>query len=485
MSTRAIRRNAQDASVCRRTRDGQQIQVEPLEPRRLLAAPAGVDVVLEWNQVLIDALRADRTLPGPGFSSRAAAIMHAAVYDAINCVDGRYQSYLVEHKMPSAVPLTAAGAAAGWRVLSAIYPQQQATFDEALEQSLLRVKDGPMETKGIALGVAVADAILARRADDGSDVVVPYTPGTNLGDWQPTPPDLTSAWGPGWGQVTPFSMASGDQFRPPPVPSLTSDEYTAAYEEVKLLGEKDSAARTAEQTEIGHFWAYDRAGTGTPPALYNQMLQVIARQQHNSMVDNARLFALANLAMADAGIAAWDCKFIDNFWRPVTAIQQGDFDGNPLTEGDPDWQPLGAPGGGGVDDFTPPFPAYVSGHATFGAAVCRVLASFYGRDDIPFTLASDELPGVTRAFDSFSDAAAENGISRIFLGIHWSFDNTAGQQLGRDVADFVFATELTPRKAGHDSHHGSHALLIDFEPAPQPGLSIMTLLTERADDLLD
>src|SRR5439155_12101087 len=181
---------------------------------------------------------------------------------------------------------------------------------------------------------------------------------------------------PNWGSVNPFSMLSGGQFRPPAPPALTSQAYTDAFNEVKSFGAIDSVVRTADQTEIGHFWAYDRPGTGAPPSLYNQITQVIAKQRHNSEIDNARLFALVNVAMADAGCAAWDAKYVYNFWRPITAIRQAALDNNPDTTADADWTPLGAPGDGVVPDFTPPFPAYISGHSTFGAALFETIHNF-------------------------------------------------------------------------------------------------------------
>jgi hypothetical protein len=243
-------------------------------------------------------------------------------------------------------------------------------------------------------------------------------------------------------------MTSAPRFLPPAPPALTSAAYTAAYNQVKSLGELNSAARTAEQTEIGYFWAYDRRETGTPLVLYNQATAVLAQQQHNTTLENARLFALVNLAMGDAGINCWHCKYKYDLWRPVTGIQEGATDGNPDTAGDTSWQPLGAPGGAGGVDFTPPFPAYTSGHATFGAATFRVLERFYGKNNIQFTMGSDELPGVTRTFDSFSQASDENAISRIYLGIHWLFDAEQGIAAGKKVADWVYGHALAPKPPG-------------------------------------
>jgi len=248
----------------------------------------------------------------------------------------------------------------------------------------------------------------------------------------------------GAGDTEPFAVSSIDDFVPPPPPRLDSPEYAAAYDEVYDLGDKHSPFRTADQTEIGIFWAYDRPGLGTPVALYNQVLKSVAVTQDNSMSENARLFAAANAAMADAGIAAWACKYVDNFWRPVTGIHDGDLDGNPETLADPEWEPLGSPGEHEGESFTPPFPAYVSGHSTFGAALFRTLERFYGTDAVSFELTSDEIPGAVRRYTSFSQAATENGDSRIYLGVHWRFDDTFGQRAGRDVADAVFDAYFTP-----------------------------------------
>jgi hypothetical protein len=219
---------------------------------------------------------------------------------------------------------------------------------------------------------------------------------------------------------------------------LNSPEYTAAYNEVMSLGAANSTTRTADQTQVANFWAYDSKVYGPPVVLYNEITQTIALQQHNSLGQNARLFALVDMAMADAGISAWDAKYTYSFWRPITAIQQGSSDGNPNTVGDPNWQPLGAPGDGIRPNFTPPFPAYISGHATFGGALFQTLANFYGTDNVSFSLTSDELPGVVRHYTSFSQASQENGQSRIYLGIHWQFDKTNGIAVGDAVGNYVF-----------------------------------------------
>jgi hypothetical protein len=425
---------------------------ESLEHRVLFT----VDMVLQWNETAVDVLRADTTLPGPGWSSRALAITSVAIFDAVNSVDRSYDPYLTQLNGYTRrnTSIDAAIASAAHRALIELYPAQKPMLDAELAASLAQVPNGQAENRGVQLGRIVADQILDERQHDGSDRVVPYTPNPASGHWQPDDVNPGQvAWGPGWGDVKPFALHSGDQFRAPAPPAMASAEYAAAYNEVKELGALNSATRTADQTEIGIFWGYDRSGLGTPPALYCQAVETLADQQHNSLVQNARLFALVNMAQADAGIAAWETKFEYDLWRPITAIRRGHEDGNDATAGDPNWEPLGAPGSATIPNFTPPFPAYVSGHATFGAATFKVLANFYGSDNVSFTLRSDELDGVSRSYTSFSQASAENARSRIYLGIHWNFDDSFGQAMGRDIANYTTSHELRPR--GHGGHHNN------------------------------
>jgi hypothetical protein len=395
------------------------------------------DVVIAWNQTMLDAIRLTKdTL---GLSTRTMAMVQAAMYDAINDIDQFGSVYKVSVPVqPGTSPSPeAAGSEAAYDVLSSLIPQEQTLYQSTLAESLAGIPSANAAA-GIAIGDAVAAGILAWRANDGSNVQVPYVPGTAPGQWRPTPPDFSIAWGPEWGQVTPFAINNAARFLPPPPPALDSSAYAAALKLTESLGSKNSTTRTAQQTQIADFWAYDTAGMGPPPVNYNQIVQTVALQQHNTLDQNARLFALADVAMADAGIVTWDAKYNYNLWRPVTSIPDANQDGNPATIANPKWTPLGAPGDGVRANFTPNFPAYPSGHAAFGAAMFTTLANFYGTNNMTFTIGSDEEPGVYETFNSFSAAAEQNGISRIYLGIHYIFDKTAGITEGDSIGNYVY-----------------------------------------------
>src|SRR5213078_1045247 len=275
------------------------------------------------------------------------------------------------------------------------------SFDALHAAILAAIPDGPQKVAGIVWGEFVANQILAARANDGSDAIVPPPGGSGPGVWVPTPPAFLPYLLPQWGFVAPFAMSGSSQFRPPGPPSLDSERYATDYNEVKELGAAVGSTRTEDQTEIALFWA-DGAGTETPPGHWNSIAQIIADARGNTLEENARLFALMNIAMADAAICAWDAKYTFNFWRPVTAIRNSDLDGNAATDPDPAWTSF---------IVTPPFPDYVSGHSTFSGAASAVLAMFYGTDNISFTTGSDFLPGVQRNFNSFSAAADEAAVS--------------------------------------------------------------------------
>jgi hypothetical protein len=362
-----------------------------------------------------------------------------------------------------------------------MYPHQKAYIDASLTETLHRLGHGIRVMEGRMVGAYVASRYLAARTNDGSQITGSYVPdgkpGHHVAD--PLNPDqgfLT----PAWGGVKPFGITSTRQIPTPSVPSMTSDEYTDAFNQVKSLGEETSTTRTTDETLLSIYWGYDVArGLGDPPRLFNQVARVIADQEGNTVGQNARMFALINMAMADAGIQCWGVKYRDDFWRPIVAIRRADEDGNPNTVKQADWKPLGAPKSNplpGEINFTPPFPAYTSGHATFAGAAFKIMADFYQTDDmnysIPFDFISDEFNGVTRDvhdaippmildhvrqieprhYVSFSQAAAEVAASRIFLGIHWRFDAIQGVSAGDRIADIDFDTKLRPR-FGHAPRH--------------------------------
>jgi hypothetical protein len=440
-----------------------------------------------WNAVAIDASGVDHTplAPGetrvfgeqigPGRASRAMAIVHIAMFEAINAVLGGHASYV---GLPFEGPrssMDAAMAQAAHDTLVVLFPSQAASFDALLSEDLRGIREGRAKTAGIDLGRRAAFAILSLRADDGSQHPEPRL-GTDFsvsgapGKWRQDPvSQIPLALGSHWGEVEPFVLSSPDQFRVPPPPPMEGAEYASAYDEVKRLGGDGlttATERTAEQTMVGLYWAYD--GTPSlcaPPRLYNQITLLIAEQMESSVDELARLLALVNVAMADAGTAIWESKYYYQLWRPITGIRESDAgtgptglgDGNPATRGDPGFMPLGAPASNLTGpNFTPPFPAYPSGHAGFGGALFQTLRRFYGTDDIPFTFVSDELNGEThdhdgsvrpmmpRTFSTLSQAEEENGQSRIYLGIHWSFDKTEGIAQGRRVADWVFDHAFQP-----------------------------------------
>jgi hypothetical protein len=416
----------------------------------LLVSPAAIraDEVLDWNEVLLDAIRTDRT--PPPVASRAMAIVHVSMYDAVNGIYGDYTPYFVTAAAPPGASAEAAAVEAAHHALTALFPAQVATFDAARTASLAAIPDGSAKNDGIAWGNTVADAILLQRADDGAGDAHDYSAPLGGGWWAPTAPAFGAALLPNWPYVTPWCLGHGSDLRADAPPFPTSGEYTAAFNEVRRLGRLDSAHRTADQTQVALFWA-DGPGTETPPGHWLVIAAGVSQDRGLSLRENARLFGLLSLTVADAAIVAWDHKYAFSNWRPIAGIQHADLDGNPSTVADPAWLPLIA---------TPPFPSYSSGHSTFSASSARLLAHFFGTDAVPFSTGSGGLPGVTRSFDSFSQAADEAGQSRIYGGIHWQFDNTVGLASGRQLADHVFYGFMTPVAHAGTCSAGPEALCL-------------------------
>ncbi len=469
---------------------GEQFSTNPSALR--IAPEISGDSLHRWNQIAINASGLDHTpvaageirtfgeQVGPGRSSRAMAIVHIAMADAVSAISGGFSSYTGVKNRAHSISIEIAISQAAHDTLVALYPSQTASFDMFLEMDLARVV-ATKQQRGNAkdLGSTVAAAILAMRANDGSQIPEPrlgtaYQTSDLAGHWRQDPVSLVpSALGAHWGECFPFVLQSSAQYRTPEPPALSSAAYTAAFNEVKNLGGDGvttATQRTAEQTFIGVFWAYD--GTPSlcaPPRLYNQIAVQIATQKNLDTVELARLLALVNVAMADTGFSAWESKYHWDFWRPVGGIRESDAgsgpsgsgDGNSATIGDPNFMPLGAPADNLTGpNFTPPFPAYPSGHAAFGGALFQTLRRFFGTDRIGFTFVSDEFNGTThdntgalrpympRYFTRLSEAEEENGQSRIYLGIHWSFDKTEGIKQGNRVANYIFDRAFT-RTASH------------------------------------
>ncbi len=436
-----------------------------------LAGMAHADVVTEWQSTYQQVIRFTGGAPCP--VSRGGPLMSLAVYDAINAIDAAidfnssYQPYLPGLPVPDpTASREAAAAAAAYNTLLPLYQTNVAAANaitDTYNSQLAAIADSPAKAAGIAFGTTVANMCVANRAGDGYDADPTYIYGGNPGDFRVTPdgPNVP-AFSPHWGNVTPWGTQSNDQFRPNRLTNygtmanfLQSQEYAdningaMGVPGVKDLGVRDGSTRTADQTEIAWFWANDRDGTSKPTGQLVDISKIVSQQEGLSLSQNARMFALVNMAMGDACIAAWDVKYETDFdlWRPIDAIQETLDDGNALTTPVADWVPL--------NDFTPPFPAYVSGHGTMGAAHAGIMAALVG-DAYSFDLGSDEFsnpgspafgaydPNLTRHFDSFSEAALENALSRIYLGVHYYIDAIDSNTLGYQVAEWVFANNLQP-----------------------------------------
>jgi len=399
-----------------------------------LGAVLRANVVLDWNAVMMAGIRAETT--GPALSTRNLALLHLAIYDAVNSAAPTHQPYLYQEVPAAGTSPEAAAAAAGYEVLLALYPGLRARADDTFQTWLATTVRSAAVSNGLALGKRLAERTLSARAADGAATDVPYIPSAEPGQWRRTPPFFRPPLTPRWRYVQPFAVPDIAAMLPPPPPGLGSPEYAEGFNIVKAIGSKNSTLRTAEQTEIAVFWS-DFSYTAMPPGHWNELAASIVRNTATGLADTARLFALLNLAQADSAIVCWEAKFRHNLWRPVTAIQRADEDGNANTDADPAWDSRLA---------APPFPAYTSGHSTFSAASASVVADFFGTDAIAFTAASDSLPGVFRSFGSLSACVDEIGLSRIYGGIHFPFDNTAGKATGRKIAAYVLANYLLPNE---------------------------------------
>ena len=400
---------------------------------------AALNVIRQWSTVSDDPYLGRIVPSQPPRVARNLAMIHTAMFDAVNAVSGTYVGYATNIVPQSNASAEAAAASAAYEVAKSLYsePDEIDVWKASYDETLATVRDGDAKSHGIELGKQAGRSILSMRANDGSKSKPTYEPIHEVGRWNRTYPDYLPPLLAQWPDVTPFVLTSGDEFRPPPPPAFNSPEYAEAVDQVMRLGALNSSDRTSEQTEIAAFWA-DSAGTATPPGHWNRIATDVTLSRHSDLLESARTFALMNLAMADAGIASWDSKYYYDLWRPIDAIRNADHDGNDATTAQADWLPLLK---------TPPFPTYTSGHSTFSGAASAVLAGLFG-DATSFDDTTDPHPApetrplaseliATRHFKSFSQAANEAGLSRVYGGIHFNFDNTAGLELGKRLAEHV------------------------------------------------
>ena len=401
----------------------------------LLAIPAGVraDAVTDWNAIAVQATITGAR-PGPT-GALDIAMTHAAVYDAVQAIEGRYEPYHTQIPGASGSPVAAAAKAAH-DVLVNRFPAQTASLDTTYQLYLLN--HGLTEADpGVAVGATAAAGIIALRAGDGSFPVptpTPFIGGTDPGVWRPTPPAFAPMVTPWLGNVTPFPLLSPSQFLASPPPPLTSHQYAKDYNEVKALGALTGSARTAEQTDMAHFWNSNYV------VLWNRVFREMAAAHVSDIADSSRLFALADLAMADAIITSWNSKNYYVTWRPITAIREGDNDGNPLTVGDPNWAPL---------ITTPAYPDQTSGANNFSSSALRSLQLFFGTNSMAFSVTTTNTGAFppsqgTRTFTHFTDAAEEVVNARIYEGIHFRFADEEARQQGKRVANWAFENFLRP-----------------------------------------
>ena len=386
----------------------------PLQP-----SAADSSTVLElatWNSI---ALRTTAAGPfSPPRESRAMAMLSIAVFDAVNSITGRYEPFAVRVVAEPEASTAAAVTGAAYRLLLTLYPATADSLEAAWDSARARLPAGHARDAGFAAGDAAAAAVLAMRAGDGATPPVRYSPGADLGDWVPTPPGFAAALEPAWGEVRPFALDSGAQFRPPPPPLPGSVKYVQDYLEIVTLGAKDSLVRGPVRTEAARFWQ------ATAAQLWNQVVRQLTIRQAMDPTDAARAYLFLNVAGADAMIAAWDAKFSYGQWRPVTAIRSGADDGSPATLHDTTWTPL-LP--------TPPFPDYPAGHTSYGGAAEVVLEAAFGADPGDLAITSPTAGGVTHHYGHFSEIAEEVLNARVWAGVHWRGSSVAGRELGRAV----------------------------------------------------
>ena len=390
-----------------------------------LASTSRADVIMDWN-ARADSIATDKRLLPP-VHGRVLAIMHVAMFEAVNAIERRYVPYRLNLVADRKTSGEVAAAVAGRDVLVDLYPDQKSGLDALLAETLNKVEEGPAKERGIILGRKAAAEILELRSADGSDVSESYRPVAQPGVYVPTTLPVASTVS----GFSPWVMSSAAQFRPGGPPALTSDTWTRDLNEIREIGGLNSKTRTAEQTDIGKFWFLTGART------YNPIVQQVAQHRKMDLLDCARLYALASMAAEDAFIAVFDAKYTFNFWRPVTAIRNADQDGNSATPRDATWLPLGE---------TPMHPEYPCAHCITSAAVTAVLLGVVGRDVGEIAVTSPTAPGVVRRWTRLDDYRDEVSNARVWAGFHYRFSTEVGKDMGKKIGELTIATQLRPRK---------------------------------------
>jgi hypothetical protein len=385
----------------------------------LSATAAHADVIMDWN-AKADALAIEKQLLNAA-NSRGQAMVHIAMFEAVNAIDRRYAPYKLKLTADQNVSREAAAAAAAYDVLLALHPDKKADLDATLAASLAGIAENEAKAKGVELGKQAAAGIIALRANDGSNTPENYRPATAAGVYIPTTIPIESTAS----KIKPFVMASASQFRAAPPPALTSETWTRDLNEIREIGNLVSAKRSAEQTTIARFWFF------TGPMTYNAIVRQIASNRTMDLVDCARLYALTSIASADAFIAVFDAKYAHNLWRPVTAIRNADLTSNPATPREASWQPLGV---------TPMHPEYPCAHCIVASAISTVLQHVVGNEIGEIALVSPTAPGVTRKWTRLQDYSDEVSSARIYAGFHYRFSTEAGKEMGKKIGDLAVTT---------------------------------------------
>lgn len=391
----------------------------------ILAAPlyATANPVLDWNDIAIKAAIASKQ--GPPMTSRTMAVVHSAVFDAVNAVKPGYRAFKFNGTASPDASVDAAAAAAAHAVLVNLFPDQRATFDQALSASLAKVPEGASRSDGVALGAAAAQTILTWCAGDRVGAATQYRPVTRPGSYVPTamPASLDFALS------RPWLLKSADQFRPPPPPALTSETWTRDLNEIQRIGARASTTRSPEQTQVAQFWVI----TGAPA--FNGVMRQALEHRKLGTLESARVAALVYMAFNDALVAVFDAKYAYQFWRPITAVRNGDQYDNAAVTRDGGWLPL-------VD--APMHPEYPCAHCISAATVGHVLQSELGEEVGPLSMVSPTLPGVTRRWNKVSDMVQEVSDARIWSGVHYRFSAETGRRMGKEIGQYAVSNYLQP-----------------------------------------